>query len=224
VLASLAALLVPPRCLACGAPPRRAGEVLCAACRRALPWLEEPRCPRCALPAPCAPCPARRAAFAAAWSPMAYAGPARALVGALKFHGRLPAAGLMAAQLAATAPPGLLDGATLVPVPAHRARRRARGFDHADRLARALARRSGLPLAHPLRRTGSHARQVGAGRSARLAAAHATVGLCRAPPGTVALVDDVHTTGATLEACARALRDGGSQRVVALAYARTVRG
>ncbi|HEV2769490.1 MAG TPA: phosphoribosyltransferase family protein, partial [Solirubrobacteraceae bacterium] len=67
-------------------------------------------------------------------------------------------------------------------------------------------------------------RQVGAGRSARLAAAHATVALCRAPPGTVVLVDDVHTTGATLEACARVLRNGGAQRVVALAYARTVRG
>ncbi len=155
---------------------------------------------------------------------MAYAGPARALVGALKFHGRLPAAGLMAAQLAATAPPGLLDGATLVPVPADRGRRRARGFDHADRLARALARRTGLPLAQPLRRTGARSRQVGAGRSARLAAAPAAVGLRAAPPATVVLVDDVHTTGATLEACARALRQGGALRVVALAYARTVLG
>jgi len=224
VVASLVSLVVPPRCLACAAPPRHAEDVLCAACRRALPWLDGPCCPRCALPAPCAPCPAARAAFAAAWSPMAYAGAARALVGALKFHGRLPAAGLMAAQLAATAPPDLLDGATLVPVPADRVRRRARGFDHADRLARGLGRRAGLPVARPLRRTGARARQVGAGRSARLAAAHASVALCREPPGTVALVDDVYTTGATLEACARVLRDGGAHRVVALAYARTVRG
>ncbi|HEV2769017.1 MAG TPA: double zinc ribbon domain-containing protein, partial [Solirubrobacteraceae bacterium] len=73
MVASLVALLVPPRCLACSTPPRRPEEMLCAACRRALPWLDGPRCPRCALPAPCTPCPARRAAFAAAWSPMAYA-------------------------------------------------------------------------------------------------------------------------------------------------------
>src|SRR3989442_324280 len=56
----LLALVVPPACLACRRPLARAGEVLCAPCRRGLPWLPEPPCPRCALPAPCRPCPAAR--------------------------------------------------------------------------------------------------------------------------------------------------------------------
>jgi predicted amidophosphoribosyltransferase len=225
VLARLVALVVPPVCLACAAAPTPAHELLCGPCRRALPWLTGPCCPRCALPAPCAPCPARRAAHAAAWSPVAYAGPARDLVLALKARGALPAARLMAAQLAAGAPQGLLAGATLVPVPAHPARRRARGHDQADTLVRALAARTGLPAARCLRRHGGAgaARQVGATRGARVAQGRHAIGVRGRPPPIAALVDDVHTTGSTLDACARALRDAGTERVVALAYARTLR-
>jgi predicted amidophosphoribosyltransferase len=225
VLARLVALVVPPVCLACAAAPTPAHELLCGPCRRALPWLTGPCCPRCALPAPCAPCPASRAAYAAVWSPVAYAGPARDLVLALKARGALPAARLMAAQLAAGAPQGLLAGATLVPVPAHPARRRARGHDQADTLVRALAARTGLPAARCLRRHGGAgaARQVGATRGARVAQGRHAIGVRGRPPPIAALVDDVHTTGSTLDACARALRDAGTERVVALAYARTLR-
>ncbi len=113
-------LLVPPSCCACGAPTR--GDVLCGACRRALPWLVGSRCERCGLPGRCARrCPAARAAFSRAWAPVAHAGPARELVAALKFRGALRVADAMAAQIAARAPRGLLDG-VLVPVPSHRAR------------------------------------------------------------------------------------------------------
>ncbi|MTD44120.1 hypothetical protein GKE82_07345 [Conexibacter sp. W3-3-2] len=109
-------LLVPPQCLVCRAP----GHDLCGACRGALPWLVGPRCARCGLPAPCGrPCPAALHAYAAAWAPLAHEGPARTLVTALKFRGATAAADLLAAAIAATAPPGLLAGATLVPVPAH---------------------------------------------------------------------------------------------------------
>src|SRR5919204_4533195 len=97
VAAELLALVAPPRCLACGDPLGRADQALCTPCRAALPWLHGLRCPRCALPVPCGPCPAARAAFASSWSPVAHAGPARALVGALKFRGVLAAADLMAA-------------------------------------------------------------------------------------------------------------------------------
>lgn len=226
MLARLVALAVPPVCLACRAVSTTAHELLCAACRRALPWLTGPRCFRCGLPAPCDPCPARRAAFAAAWSPVAYAGPARELVVALKVRGALPVADVMAAQIAAGVPDELLAGATLVPVPAHPARRRARGHDQAQRLAGALAARTGLAISPCLRRRGgaAAARQVGAGRGARLQAGRHAVGVNAPPPRVAALVDDVHTTGATLDTCARALRAGGTNRVIALAYARTLRG
>jgi predicted amidophosphoribosyltransferase len=118
--AELTAVLAPPACLACRAPLADAHAELCVACRRALPWLADPCCPRCGLPAPCgrtAVCPARAAAFERAWAPLAHAGPARQLVAALKFRGALPVARLMAAQIAATAPRELLAGAALVPVP-----------------------------------------------------------------------------------------------------------
>lgn len=131
----------------------------------------------------------------------------------------------MGAQLAAGAPEDLLTGVTLVPVPAHPARRRARGHDQAHLLARALAARTGLPVARCLRRRGGAAapRQVGAGRSVRLEAGRHALRVRGRPSPVVALVDDVHTTGATLDACARVLLDAGALRVVALAYARTLR-
>src|SRR3954470_12286039 len=197
VLHHLLALVVPPACLACARPLARAGEALCTACRAELPWLGGRVCPRCALPAPCAPCPARRAGWTRAWAPRAHDGPARALVGALKFRGRLAAAEVMAAHVAANAPPALLRGATLVPVRAHPARRRARGFDQAALLAAALGRRTGIASVPCLERHDDGARQLGAGRARRRAGGRLDV-RCRAPaPSIVALVDDVHTTGAT---------------------------
>jgi ComF family protein len=223
-LAELLAALVPPLCLVCRSPLADAGAALCVACRRGLPWLPARCCPRCALPSPCAPCPARRAAYARAWAPLAYDGTARRLVAALKFRGALPVADLMAAQLAAGAPLGLLAGAALVPVPLHPARRRARGFDQAALIARALARRAGLPLAACLRREGAATRQLGAARAARLAHGRLAVAASAPAPARVVLVDDVHTTGATFDACARALRAAGAEHVLAVAYARTLRG
>ena len=224
VRAELVAGLAPPACLACRTPLAAADAPLCADCRRALPWLPEPRCRRCGLPLPCGPrCPAAAAAFACAWSPLAHAGPARALVTALKFRGALPVAGLMAAQIAASVPRELLAGAAIVPVPLHPARRRSRGFDQAALIAAALAQRTGLPLDPCLRRGGSPTRQLGADRDARRAAAARQRMSVRGPaPARALLVDDVHTTGATLDACARVLRAAGAVRVAAVSYARTL--
>jgi predicted amidophosphoribosyltransferase len=222
--AELTAALVPPVCLACRASLTGANAQLCVSCRRALPWLAEPRCPRCALPAPCGRrCPARSAAFERAWAPLAHDGPARALVAALKFRGALPVAQLMAAQIAASAPRELLANAVLVPVPLHPARRRARGFDQGTLIAAALARRGGLPVVACLRRGGRPTRQLGADRTTRRAAAERQqLRTCGPVPEHVLLVDDVHTTGATFDACAHALRAAGAQRVTAVAYARTL--
>jgi predicted amidophosphoribosyltransferase len=221
MLAELVALAVPPRCAACRAPGRRAADVLCGGCRRALPWLPAHCCERCALPLPCGRCPARAAPFHAAWAAVAYEGPARDALHALKFAGARPLADVMAAQIAAAAPPGLLAG-TVVAVPAHPARRRVRGYDPAELLARALARRTGLPLERVLRRGGGPARQLGAPRHVRRAPGRLAIAAVARAPRDVLLVDDVHTTGATLAACADALRRAGAQRVVAVTWARTL--
>jgi ComF family protein len=221
VLAALVALIAPPRCAVCAAPVQ-SGRRLCRGCQAALPWLRGERCPRCALPGRCGPpCPAANAAFSRAWSPVAFDGPARALVHALKFGGRTAIADVMAAQIAANAPSGMLDEhATIVPVPTHPQHRRERGFDQAQLLARALSRRTLLPTLAALSRQGPATRQLGAGRAQR--ARNVQVAATRALGGRAILVDDVHTTGATLEACARALRTAGAEEVLAIAYARTL--
>jgi predicted amidophosphoribosyltransferase len=172
---------------------------------------------------------------------MAYEGVARDLVAALKFRSALGVADLMAAHMAANlpaelrglaiAPAATLSGAAItpggaalpviVPVPTVGARRRQRGFDPAGVLAVALARRLDRPLVACLARRDRAGRQVGTGRRARRAPGRLAF-VVRSPPPLVLLVDDVHTTGATLDAAARALVAEGAVVVAALSYARTL--
>jgi predicted amidophosphoribosyltransferase len=228
-LAEILAVIAPPGCVSCRAPTA-AGERLCASCTRALPWLRR-TCPRCALPAHRGrTCPAANAGFGRAWAPMAYEGVARDLVAALKFRAALPVADLMAAHMAANLPADLRGPAghgpppavaVIVPVPTVTARRRRRGFDPAGILAEALARRLDRPLVACLQRRDRARRQVGAGRKARREPGRLVFAVRDAPPLAL-LVDDVHTTGATLDAAARALAATGTTVVAALTYARTL--
>lgn len=201
-IASLVAtLLAPPCCAACGRPAS-AGDTLCDRCdaelgRGAGRWL-------------------RVDAVDAAWAARGYEGVARELVAAVKFRRLLPAIGVLADLIAAEAPDGLLDGA-LVPVPADPLRRVWRGFDPADLLAHRLATRTEVPLRGCLRRVHG-GRQVGRSRGERLSSPPRVRAAGGAPERTV-LVDDVVTTGATMEACARALRAAGAEEVHAVAFA-----
>src|SRR5437764_2090747 len=130
LLRRLASLLAPPLCAACGCV---AGELepLCGPCRDALRWLG--RSPAVA-------------AGVAVWAPVAYDGPARALVRSLKFGGLQGMTATMASQMAANATPGWLDSGALVPVPLHPVRLRKRGYNQAERIAAELAARKGLPV------------------------------------------------------------------------------
>jgi ComF family protein len=223
VVAELLAVVVPPACVACRGSVPRADLRLCAQCARALPWLAKRTCPRCGLPSHRRGCPAGRAAFGRAWAPLAYDGVARQLVAALKFRGALPVAALMAAHIAANLPAELRAGATaLVPVPPQRARARRRGFDAAGALASELAPRLGLAEHACLHRRDRERRQVGAGRTERRRSGRLAIELRAPPPSRALLIDDVHTTGTTLDACARALVAGGCHDVVAITYARTL--
>lgn len=135
---------------------------------------------------------------------------------ALKFERLLIAAELGAALIGSRAPPGLL-GPALVPVPPAPLREAMRGFDPARVLAEALAATGGFALSAPLARR-DRGRQRGGGRTRRLGRPP-TIEVRREVPEEVVIVDDVSTTGATIAACASALRGAGAQRIGAVALA-----
>jgi ComF family protein len=200
----IAALLAPPLCWSCGghASGRRA---LCDACRRGLVFL---------------PSEPVLLSGVRVWAPLAYEGPARDLVRALKFRGALSLARELAAFAVASAPEGLLSG-TVVPVPLHLVRQRRRGFNQAAVLAAAMARIAGLATSDCLRRRGPGPPQVGRSRGARLSGPAGSIEARARVPPTALIVDDVITTGATVAVCASALRRAGTTELAAIAVART---
>jgi predicted amidophosphoribosyltransferase len=123
----------------------------------------------------------------------------------------------MAERIQWLAPESLLSGA-IVPVPSTRLRSLGRGFDPATEIAAALSLRTGLPLCPVLSRA-DLGRQLGRRRAQRIGRPP-HVRLRGEAPRSVLLIDDVLTTGATLSACARALRGGGSIRVAAITFTR----
>jgi ComF family protein len=152
-----------------------------------------------------------------------YDGCLRDIIHALKYEGRRSIAPPLGA-LMRSAGADLLRGAdAIVPVPLHPRRERSRGFNQADDLARTL----GLPVHPLLRRTRYTTSQIELPKDERHRNVHGAFALNRAPgsglgaPGsTVVLVDDVSTTGATLEACAVVLKAAGAKEVRALTAAR----
>jgi predicted amidophosphoribosyltransferase len=205
LLRALAGLAVPPRC---------------GICARACDW-RELACERC-LAALRGATPARRfvPGIDGVICGAPYEGVARQLVAALKYGPR-PALARLAAATMARAVDRPLEGRVVIPIPAAPRRLRSRGFDPAEAIAASLARELELRLDPCLRRADAR-RQVGRSRRERLA--HPPLVSCVAPPPRAILADDVFTTGATLAACARALREAGCEEVVALVFAFAVPG
>jgi predicted amidophosphoribosyltransferase len=207
----IASLAAPPLCAACG-HGRPVAAVICARCDADLA-----AAPRVVEPGP----PVVDLAVAA--SP--FDGVARAIVHGLKYGRRLGLAPVAAAAMLRALPDESVRVAeepqfAVVPVPAGPWRWRWRGFDPAEEIAIAIADEARMPLMACLRRGGGP-RQVGRRRSGRLSDPP-SVWAAAEPPLEALLVDDVWTTGATLSACARALREGGSRRIVALTLARAL--
>jgi ComF family protein len=212
--------LYPPVCLVCGLNGRP-GLDLCAGCEDDLEPLLG-RCRRCGLELVrsvelCGRCTTRLPWFAAAWPGFAYRGHVERLIQRFKFHGDLAAGRVLgtlyARRLAAMAAP---RPDLMVPVPLHPRRRLRRGFNQAALLARDLGvQLRGLPWTDALRRRRPTAAQSELPADRRRGNVRGAFELIRLPVGVrhIALVDDVMTTGSTLDECARVLRRAGAARV-----------
>ncbi|HUJ87756.1 MAG TPA: ComF family protein [Burkholderiales bacterium] len=216
-------------CLLCrgGADGARHEGLLCAACELDLPRLgAEGLCPRCALPAPggalCGACLAAPPQFDATVAALAYRFPADVLIQALKFRGTLAIAALLGRVLAQRIA-GTVRLDAVLPVPLSAARLRARGYNQSMEIARAVARATGLPLRPSLCERGRDtAAQIELPPAERVRNVRGAFS-CPRPLGglAVAVVDDVMTTGATLDELARTLKRAGASRVVNWVAART---
>lgn len=232
LLDPLLAAVFPTRCLACRAflaRPTRAP--LCASCWRALPRHVMPLCAcggPCGAAGVCGRCRRGRSPFGLGASLGPYEGSLRALVHELKYRGRRRVAERLAELLLARPDAArlLTPGAVLLPVPLHPRRLRERGFNQAELLARALARRTGLetrPCALVRRKdTRSQTGLSATARRRNVTGAFAVRRRAQVDGCCVVLVDDVATTGATVRACAAALRAAGAAEVRLLTVARVM--
>jgi ComF family protein len=215
-------LLLPQRCLVCSLP----GEHVCGGCRSALRRICPPLCERCGAPTAwpvsrCAECSGRRLAFAHARAAVEYDEPVRKVVAAWKERGLRRLAAWAAEVVVDTlARP---DVAAITHVPGNVDRRLKRGHHAAERLARELAVAWELPLEPTALRTRGAAHQRGLPHAARRRNVAGAFSSNARVPTRVALVDDVYTTGATVDAAASALRKGGARRVEIVTFARAIR-
>jgi predicted amidophosphoribosyltransferase len=214
-------LLLPERCAVCELP----GTALCGTCRRALTRLVPPVCERCGSPGPwpvrrCAECAGRRLAFVEARSAIVYDARARAFVRCWKERGRRRLAREAAALVAEAV---ARQDAVLVPVPGDPERAWHRGDVPARAMARELAALWGTASRDVLERVRQLPRQRGLSLDERRRNVRGSVVACGDLPEGVCVVDDVYTSGATADACARACRRAGARRVSVVTLARAVR-
>lgn len=233
---ALADYALPPRCPGCGAIV--GGDLqFCVACWTSLDFLDGQACLRCSIPLPsalpgpveCGACLASPPPYHGAPAAVAYGPVARTVAMRLKYGRRLGHARLMGQLMArrlAALDAG--DAMLLVPVPLHRWRLWSRGFNQAALVAEELTRRTGVPHDHHLLvRRKATASLRGQSRRARERIVEGAFALVadakvRAAGRHLVLIDDVHASGATLRAAARALRRSGATRVSALCWARVV--
>lgn len=228
--------VLPPRCLACGSTVEQPGA-LCSPCWQGIDFLAPPQCSLCGLPFEfdvgpvplCGACARERPAFDRARAVMRYDDHSRGLILGFKHADRTEGAPAYGAWLARAGQELLGETELIVPVPLHWRRLFTRRYNQAALLAQALGRQAHLPVALDVLRRRRHT--VSQGRLNVAARERNVAGVFAVSPAKhallrdrrVLLVDDVMTTGATVSACAKALRRAGAAAVDVLVLARSIR-
>ena len=219
-------ILFPRWCVGCG----REGDLLCHWCRRSLPGITPPLCPRCGRPQAsgvlCPGCISWQAQVDGIRSPFQFDGVVRQAIHQLKYKNlralAIPLAGLLRDYLAANPVPAEV----LVPVPLHPKRLRERGYNQSSLLVRELGRLTGLPVVSDClmrqRHTPPQVRTSTVDERRRNLANAFACRDHRLQGRQILLVDDVATSGATVDACAAALKAAGAASVWALVLAREI--
>jgi ComF family protein len=216
---------LPFSCLLCGVTSGT--RHLCGACLADLPWYRMPQCPQCAIPTPdgqtCGGCLKRPPAFDHTRAALAYAFPLDRLIPRLKYNGQLaiaPALGECLAEALASGP----RPDCLIPMPLHARRIRERGFNHATEIALEVAKQLSLPLdTDSCQRIRDTPPQMGLKYDARrrnVRGAFVCTGDVRGQH--IALIDDVMTTGTSLDELAATLKRAGAREVTCWVAARTL--
>ncbi|ODT70681.1 MAG: phosphoribosyltransferase [Nitrosomonadales bacterium SCN 54-20] len=213
-------------CLLCGSA---ATEDLCAPCRDSLPHISGHHCPVCALPMEethiCGACLAHPPAFDRTLAAVNYAFPIDALLHSLKYRTNLALAPVLADLLLAQIDTAVLPD-FIVPMPLHAVRLRERGFNQAMEISRQISKKSDIPLlptlCHRVRDTASQTGLPWKEREKNIRNAFDCEG--NLDGKRIAIVDDVMTTGATLNELARVLRKCGAVHISAWVVARTLPG
>ncbi|HEY1478383.1 MAG TPA: double zinc ribbon domain-containing protein [Gaiellales bacterium] len=222
MLDALLSLIVPRACAGCSA----AGPLWCETCVAELEPVGSPSCGRCGAPTrwqleACRECRGWQPAFDVAWAAVAHRNTGAALVRVWKDRG-LDLADVAARVIEERRVPPDVD--CLCAVPASGARARRRGVDGPSGLAGALALRWEIPVERDvLTRRRDAPPQRGLSRRERRVNLRDVFACTSGAPARVALIDDVYTTGATADACARALRGAGAEHVEVLTFARALR-
>jgi predicted amidophosphoribosyltransferase len=215
-------LLLPQRCVVCGVR----GTQLCAHCLSHLPRIEPPLCERCGTPTVwpvrrCRECSGRRLAFASARAAVHYDDAVRAFIAGWKERALRRLAGAAVSVMIEVVPRPKADVVTFVPPDPDRGLKR--GHHPPRQLAEQLAEHWDLPVAAPLGRRRAAKRQRGLSRANRRRNVAGVFAAKGPVPRSIALVDDVYTSGATANAAASALRRAGARRVEIVTFARVVR-
>jgi competence protein ComFC len=222
---SVLEFIFPTRCAGCGT---YCGRSLCPECNSALPRISGPVCRRCGKPAlyeveECNECRGRIRHVDRTVALGVYEEPLRSAIHKLKYNNGWRVAKPLGTMVGVRLAPLLQSGHPIITfVPMNRRKRRARGYDHAEKLAESIAGSLGLAAACLLVRTRATKPQVGLSHQARRHNVKGAFRLASEPlqGDDIVLVDDILTTGSTLSECARVLKKGGAGEIIACVLAR----